>query len=324
MTTNRNSSFELLRIILIILIMMEHCNMWFIGGGSQSATEHFTKCLIESVCIGSVNTFVLISGWFSIRSGLKKIAPLVSMMLFSTVPLLIVALFLRWLPLSAITSPEGIYQYILGGNAYWFVIDYIALIIISPLLNKGFDMMTRKQCGTMLIALYLLIALYDFALRSPVLGVEGGYSLLWFAFLYLLARYMRSYDISPVYRHRYAILAASVFLQSVLFYFEFIGLRYTNPLILLEAVCLILIFKDWDFYNRSINYAATGALMAYLLHMHPLLVPYISRFLAQLYAAYGYWLYMAVSFGMSIVLFVVAVFLNKAHSSAYNRLTRCF
>lgn len=319
----RDSSFELLRIILIIMILVEHGNLWFIGSGYESEAEHWAKCIVESICIGSVNAFVLISGWFGIRSGLKKIGDLTFMLLFCTIPLLAAALFAGWLPPFSLTSFEGIYKYVLGGNAYWFVVDYIGLIIISPILNNGIGSLNKKRLAMLLLTGYALIFIYDFVFRTTVIGAEGGYSLLWFGFLYLLARYMRLYGIELLDRFCWPILIAAIAAQSLLFYHGLIGMRYTNPLILTESVCLIFIFKKWKFHSAAINYAATGCLMAYLLHMQPILLPYIQRFLLTEYAGHGYWIYMAEILGLSAGVFIIGILLNKAQTSLYKRIRRC-
>ncbi len=316
----RNSSFELLRIILILMILVEHANMWFIGSGYHSESEHLAKCIIESVCIGGVNAFVLISGWFGMRGDLKKIGDLMFMLFFCTVPLLLVALGLNWIPLSALASDDGVYNYVFGGSGYWFVVDYIGLLIISPVLNYGIERIDKRQFRRILIAGYALILLYDFVLRQPVLGSEGGYSVLWFGYLYLLARYMRRYGMDLIMRYRWPILIMVVSLQSLLFFGGFIGLRYTNPLILLEAVCLIFIFRNWHFHSKSINTVAAGVLMAYLLHMQPILVPYIRKFLLDRYAALGYWQYMLLAVALSVVVLFVAILFDKVQSTILKKI----
>lgn len=319
----RNSSFELLRIILIIMILVEHGNMWFVGSGFTSESEHLAKCIVESVCIGSVNAFVLISGWFGINSGLQKIPALAFMLLFCTVPILIVGLIAGWVPVDTLKSAGGIFEYIFGGNAYWFVIDYIGLVIIAPILNHGIKAMDRKKLGTLILSVYALILLFDFVFMAPVLGTDGGYSVIWFAFLYLLARYLRLYGSPFLEQYCIPLLITSIAVQSALFYFGLIGLRYTNPLILAEAISLILIFKKWDFRSRAINYAASGCLMAYLLHMQPVLVPFIRKFLLAEYTVHGYWLYITEVLGLSIGVFLIAVMLDKMQYALRERIVKC-
>lgn len=303
------------------MILIEHGNMWFIGSGYYYEAEHWARSIIECTCIGAVNGFVLISGWFGIRTDLRKIGDLMFMILFCTLPILIFAILYHWIPVSNIASLDGIYEYILGGNGYWFVADYIGLLIIAPILNKGIENLNRSQFSNVLIAGYSLIGIYDFVLRQSVLGVEGGYSVIWMGYLYLLARYMRLYGLSWIDRHCYALFFSAVILQSILFYFGLIGLRYTNPLILLPAMCLICIFSHREFKNRFVNLAAKGALLAYLLHMQPILVPYFRKFLFSEYKHNGYWIYMLEVIGLSIGVYLIAILLNWVQAKIYKAIT---
>ena len=324
MTKERNSSFELLRIILILLILIEHGNMWFIGGGYLSEAEHLAKCVVESVCVGSVNAFVLISGWFGIKSGMRKIWNLSFMIMFCTIPALIASFALGWLPLGVIASWQGIYEYVLGGGGYWFVVDYIGLLIVTPLLNAAVETVTRNQLRGALIAGYILILIYDFALRTSVLGIEGGYSLGWFVYLYLLARYIRVYGAGGLCRYRWTVLIGAVAIQSAMFYFGLIGLRYTNPLILAASICVVLIFSHYYFKSKVINHVATAVLMAYLLHMQPVLLPYIRRFLLTEYIEAGYWMYMVEVLVLSCAVIVIALPLNMLQSAICRKIKLCW
>ncbi len=299
------------------MILIEHGNLWFSGWGYSSSTEHWGKSIVEATCVYAVNGFVLISGWFGIRADLRKIGDLMFMVLFCTVPVLLIALICGKLPISQICSLQGIYDYVLGGNGYWFVIDYIGLLIIAPILNKGIELIERPQFRNILIAGYALIAIFDFVFRQSVLGAEGGYSVLWMCYLYLLARYMRLYGLNWIDRNRYVLFFGCIILQSVLFYFGLTSLRYTNPLILIPAICLIFIFRKWDFRNKQINLAAKGALMAYLLHMQPVLIPTFRKFLFSQYQLNGYWLYMLEIIALSIGVYLVAIVVNWIQAKLY-------
>lgn len=320
MTVQRNSSFELLRIILIVMILVEHGNMWFIGLGYHGGGEYFVRCLVQSICIGAVNAFVLISGWFGINNCLAKMGRLLFMLLFCTLPLLVPALIFCWIPFSAVSSIQGVYQYVLGGNNYWFVVDYVGLLIFAPVLNNGIKTLSKRQLAIIILLCYCLFFIYDFALKTEVLGSEGGYSLLWFIFLYLFARYMRLYDIQNTGRLCWWFLIGSIIVQTVLFYYGLIGLRYTNPLILIEAVCMILIIRRYNFTNKIVNYASSACLMAYLLHMQPILIPYIRHYLFCEYAVHGYWLYLPQIILLSIAVLIVAIPIQRLSMWCYSLL----
>lgn len=321
--SERNSSFELLRIILIFMILVEHGNMWFLVGKCETEIQRFAQCLIESICIGSVNAFVLISGWFGINNGIKKIGNLIFMVLFCTVPLLIVTFSLNWVSAYQVLSLDGIYQYVFGGNSYWFVIDYIFLLVIAPILNNGIERIKKHKFRNILIFGYAIIFIYDFVFRTSVLGSEGGYSVLWFAYLYLSARYMRLYGLKWLDKLCVPFLITCIIVQTVLFYYGLIGMRYTNPLILVESICLIYLFKRYSFQSGIINTIAGSVLLAYLIHMQPLFSEDIRIFMSNQFAVHGYWVYMLEVVALSLGCIVIAVFLNQIQKYLYLKLREC-
>lgn len=86
---------------------------------------------------------------------------------------------------------------------------------------------------------------------------------------------------------------------------------------------MIYIFKKWAFHSRVINFAASGCLMAYLLHLQPVLIPYIKRFLVSEYLNFGYWLYITEVVAFSAGVFFVAVILDKVQVSLRERIVKC-
>lgn len=317
MKIERNSSFELLRIILIFLILIEHGNLWFIGACHQNEMTRLAQCIIESICIGSVNAFVLISGWFGIQKGVKKIGNIIFILFFTTLPILITALSLGYISINSLKSLENIYKYVLGGNGYWFIVAYIGLAVISPILNSAVDIVPKNLLRNILIISYVLILIYDFVFHTSIMGIEGGYTVGWFGFLYLLAAYMRRYSIPILKQKPITAIICCIVLQSFLFFEGYIGLRYINPLILVEAICIIYIFRRYTFYNKIINFVAGGCLLSYLLHMQPVFIPFIRRFLFNEYISRGYWVYMAEVVFLSMVTIFVSALLNPILLSIY-------
>lgn len=68
----RKSNIELLRIISMILIVLNHSNYLIFGSVigeeiEQDSFRSFGRMLFEQLCIIGVNVFVLISGYFGIR-----------------------------------------------------------------------------------------------------------------------------------------------------------------------------------------------------------------------------------------------------------------
>lgn len=175
----RLSNIELLRCFLMFLIVVQH----FIAHNILSkdnpvgiGEDNFVIAnLMLSFCVCAVNCFVLISGYFGITFSIKKLV------LF-LLPILCyeVIISLLWYPYRNHISVTPF--------NYWFVRPYVALMIISPLLNLGIEMVGKKK---LLILISLLILIFILPITS--LSGNAGKNILIFVILYMTGRYIRLY-----------------------------------------------------------------------------------------------------------------------------------
>ena len=133
----RESKFELMRIISMLYIVIGHTLSW---GGITSKTNGITTLLIYfiyAMIVVHVNSFVLLTGYYQYKSKFKisKITNLLLLMITYRIVLYIISIILDWQPF------EGIYSFIfnmipISNFSYWFLNIYIILYLISPFLNK--------------------------------------------------------------------------------------------------------------------------------------------------------------------------------------------
>ena len=67
----RESNIELLRILLGFAVIILHFNYYPGGGGAVELTAGFTQTILmflETLCICAVNVFLLISGYFGVKT----------------------------------------------------------------------------------------------------------------------------------------------------------------------------------------------------------------------------------------------------------------
>ena len=139
----RLSGVELLRIIAMAMVVLVHTDYWALGEPSLDfCRTEFLKAsgqyLVESFAIVCVNCFVFISGWFSIRQSVKGFANLLFQILFYS--------FLLYFSFCAAgIIPFDIKGFIAHSNFfdYWFLACYIALYLLSPILNTFIDNATK-------------------------------------------------------------------------------------------------------------------------------------------------------------------------------------
>lgn len=274
--TDRNSSFELLRVILMILIVYHHAITHGLGLDSFAPwsnnsliikdEEMNLYLLMNNLAVYAVNTFVIISGYFSIRSSWKKARNLLLMVLFYTLLFTTLPSILRQDYTNALFS-----LLIVSHTPYWFITDYLILMLFAPLLNKTYDEFDEKtmKCFTFVI---IFIALYLGWLWGNNIDTSG-YNFFHFIVLYGIGRAISKQWINISFRLALIVFCGSIALNTILgSYLYYTGyydaiwrtFYYSNPLIVLSATMLIMIVKEARFYSRTVNYLAASSLGIYL------------------------------------------------------------
>lgn len=274
--TIRKSNIELLRVVLMLMILFLHAN--YLSFGTPSiANDGYIGCglrtLSESLCNVAVDVYVLISGFFGIKFKKRGLLSLLYQVgFFSTLVLFINILLGNH---SVIMMAE---QFITG-SAYWFVVSYVGLYILSPVLNAFIETVSKKTFKEILLIYLAFVFIYGFLMGKG--SFAGGYSLLSFVALYMIARYVR------LYPNRYTMFKKCTDL-SVYFFFSLLIaitlyvvamfkpeailsvqgrlLAYHNPLTIVAAVYLFLFFSKLKLTSKTINFIAASSFSVYLLH----------------------------------------------------------
>jgi len=190
----RQSNFELLRIFSMLLVLVFHADFWSLGWPKQSdfhtAPENtFVKIMFESLAVVCVNVFILISGWFGIRPSMKGLCNYLFQCLYFLVGIYFIALLTGHTELSI----TGILGCIALTEKNWFILAYLCLYILSPILNEFVKHSSRKTFRNVLIGYFTFQTIYG--ITNAAEFINYGYSTMSFMGLYLLARYLNLYGI---------------------------------------------------------------------------------------------------------------------------------
>ena len=301
MIKERQSNFELLRIISMFMILLLHANFSAFGWPEGDSTTALLRILAESIAIIAPNLFVLITGFFGVTLKLSKIVNLLFQIVFTvfSVTLLLILFniyqFNSWKELA-----HGFYFW-----NYWFLNAYIVLLLLSPLSNLAIEYLNQSSLKYLLILLFIVFCIIDgdFFISPMGIGVNSGYSVIWFLYLYLLGRYIAKYPIRISF-----LKLLFLYLFSLLGAFILIWKRhdygYNSPFILIESVVVFLMFQFVDFSSKTVNFIASSSLMVFLLHGHPVLFRYYKGTLELLNEKYGNGL----EFVLFVLLFCVGVY----------------
>ena len=332
MTKQRESNFELLRIIAMFMVLALHANFFAIGGPDiddfhSSSLSASTRLLLEMMSIVSVNVFVMISGWFGIKPSLKGFANFLFQCLFFLVGIYAVGLLSGYVSLSA----KGVASCLTLSSGYnWFIRAYLGLYVLSPILNTFLQHCSKRQLE------YVLISFYTFQTIYGVIGcvnfISNGYSTFSFIGLYLLSRYLRLYGMA-INKSGVAIYAGSVLCNCLLYYaltyfhitrIDAIG--YANPLVVMGAMGLIMWTAQLRIQSsRLINFIAASSFAVYLLHTNPnICYAFFRPLMISLYEHFDGLVCLSVEFVVLLLIFALAVLLDQPRKWLWNCLWKKF
>lgn len=264
----RNSSFELLRIFCIIGIVIMHTN----GNIMSTCTGiNMLWCHVENgIFQAGVSIFVLISGYFGISRSVSRVVKLERDILFYSV----LGGVLSYAFLQG-TSMELLKSFLpISTNKYWFLTCYMILMLFSPYINELVEKMEKKDFEKLLLLFFAVFSVLPTFVYFDVLQ-QGGKSVVNMLFLYLLGRYINKYG-AERYATKYLILGlvASFVISvgiNVLSSYITGGVgahipmsRDCSAFIIIEAVCIFLLFRNYNFYSRVINGVAKHVVAVYM------------------------------------------------------------
>lgn len=278
----RQSNFELLRLVCMVMVMIAHANFGVSGETTQADILRepilsFWHIGVNQFVIASLNVFLMISGWFGINISKKGVCSL----LFQVVFLSLLCAFLCLLAGWGVTA-GGVFWPVFFGSGYWFVASYMILYVLSPVLNTFVEHSDRKTLRSVLILFFAAEMVFGWIYDSAYF--IRGFSPCSFLGLYLLTRYIRLY---PTRLEKWsagscllAYVACSA-LSTVIFFFGlkyfnvgFHLIQYNSPLMIPASLFLFLTFAKIKISSPIVNWMATSAFAIYLIHENPLVRPH--------------------------------------------------
>lgn len=284
--TDRQSNFELLRILAMLLIVISH----YAGHGGFPIEQEFTfnKLMLQVVKTGkiSVDVFVIISGYFLITQNfkLKKLLKLMGEMWFYSVAILIFALAVG---LDSVTYKNIIKSLLPFGMMNWFAYAYFVLYLIFPFLNIFYKRLDQKT--------YLKLLLLGFCLWFLIptfTKVTMQFSnMVLFCYLYGIGAYFRLFcekkdfpNIKKFIGFTFIGFLSCTLIVNILsihyLYFAqrwlYFGAAAWGVFPFLLSVGVFLYFKSLRItYSKVISVIASTTFAVYLIHDNYLLRSYL-------------------------------------------------
>ena len=271
--SGRNSSVELLRILSMVMVLTVH----FVGAAFGLPTveelshhptaEMLAKNAVEAFAIVGVNCFVLISGYYGIRASWRGISGYVFWCLFASMTIFAIRC------VDAGIWADGFFDSlrVFSATDLWFVPAYLALYLLSPMLNRGLVSLDSRNLLFFVAALLFLNVCLGWFCGGKI--NPSGYNVMQMLLLYVVGYVLRRFQstVGRVSSAGYFVLyfVMTVFVFSSTF-FTSKAFFYNSPFVLLSSVCLFLCFvRLRPFCSDFVNRVAASAFMVYLLHKPP-------------------------------------------------------
>lgn len=288
-TPVRESGYELLRIISMIMIVAFHTFRYI----DTSHFSHWQMLAYHGVRwygLFGVNCFLMISAWFMIGKPIKtrKLLGLVLQTAFYCILLFLCHIIyniicgtfhpvadIADIELTSLLSP-------LWSDRYWFITAYIFLYLMIPRFNRLLQSLSADSCRRMILITSLIVFLY-LTLPQTLENTTVIGDFLWVSYVYLLTGYLKLYgDGNLLQRYASILLPVTyiifVFTKQLLTYTihndylktllnHTIGnsMRYSF-LMLLLAIELFYLFQRLHFKSRLVNTIASCMFGVYLFH----------------------------------------------------------
>lgn len=324
----RQSNFELLRIIAMLLVLIVHADFKAIGGPNyqdflNDSSNALIRIFFESASIVCVNVFIMISGWFGIRPSLKGLFNFIFQCVYFYLGIYIFSLYLGY---SDFSLKSICTAFCLTGDTGWFIKAYIFLYIIAPILNAFIEKSSKKNILIFLYLFYFFQTIYTLTIATDYLAY--GYNPLSFMGLYILASYLKKYGIN-LRKYGLTIYIVSIFLLCFLFILvskfkiQYNVYQYSNPIVVSGSMGLILWGSNLMMKtNKFINYISASAFSVYLFHLCPTAPNFYLKICKQIYYNFnGLSCLLHLTF-IIILTFIIAIILDQPRKILWHQFTK--
>lgn len=341
----RQSNYELLRILAMLMILAAHANFYSIGIPTHAEaisepTATFMRFLAEAAACVWFNDYLMISGYFGIRTRWHSVARFVFMVVFWRLFVVAVLEATNLCGLTDIWLPSGraALMLLIPGYQDWFVASFVLLMLIAPMVNAYIGRASARRLWTFVGLYWGFQWTAGWALDVYSQWFAEGYSVFSFLGYYLLGAAMRksSAGVDTAIRRQFTIYASIVVIMGMLYFLSdrFITDASTadgiitrlgainSPFYVITAVALFVAFGRMHFANEWVNRVAASSFAVYLLHMHPLLRGMYCETCRTLYSSYSGPAYLLRLAAFIIGVFAAAVVIDRLRICIWRRMTK--
>ncbi len=314
MEKQRQSNIELLRLLCMFVLPFLHFCVFCLPQSENYALQtgfwaQLPKVLCSFMTL-QVNIFILISGWFGIRTNIEKIVKFYLLCAFYGVLTLGISFLLpdTFLSLKNLVVSFLPFSFLPG---WWFVKAYLFLMLLAPIFNKAIEYMSKREFLWALCALTLINVYYGFFCRQTI--NPDGCNFMQVMYMYFIGRYLAlhvTFTESKLRKWTAIAIPLSICLYAMVWIlndeiFQFVNsltfFNNNNPWSIFNSIIIFLFFTTIPFQSKTINWLAKGVFAVYLIHTAVWISPYWNNWFTTIYDGYK----PALSWGIISTIFIV-------------------
>ena len=291
----RNSSYELMRIVSMFLIVLYHIILH--GKVLENCQNEGLKIIfefIEFVTLVHVNSFILVTGYYQVESNFKqsKIWSLLNANWFYRVLIVILLLTFNIVSIDKVSLIKETFP--INLNEYWFFKNYLLLYCLTPFIKKGIEKLNKSTYQKMIIVSFIIFSIVPSVTGGSYFD-NSGFTLYQFVFLYMVGAYLKKYPLSKsyifkvmsknmyklilifilftcvfsnyiLYKYSMSISSVNTVLGEISSYVSRASTLYNNPFVIIQSICFFEYFGTLTIKNRYINKLASLVFGIYLIH----------------------------------------------------------
>ena len=310
MKKERESNFELMRIVSMVFIILWHV----IGHGkilenSQNPAIDTIFGFLKHVIIVHVNSFVLILGFFQCRSKVKpsKVVSLIFQTIFYSIVIFFALYKLGFIDNINFTLIMNV-LIPFSSVDYWFISSYLLVYILSDYINMFLMSLSKKHLKKLIIICFGMFCIIPFITGMRFIN-NNGYNFYHFIFVYIVGVYLYRYPLkesflfSKISIKSYRLILLFIFFLCAsynYFLYDFavnhfynngqvfnyissvillsLG-SYASPIVIVQSISYFEFFRTLCIKSKIINYISSCVFGIYLFHENTYLKPILYKLL---------------------------------------------
>ncbi len=327
----RNYGIDALKSLAMFMVVILHLlgHGGLLGAAADNSFNGQVLWLIEIGAYGAVNIFAITTGYLMVNHKFRA-DRIINMWL----QVIFYALIINLIFAIVLPGSVGTKQWIKSlcpvfSNLWWYFSCYIVLSLFIPFINIMLNAIKKRQTIVLIAIIFIVFSTIPTLIPVDSTGINGGYSVMWLACMYIIGAVIKKYDFGDKYKKRwclltYAVLVFAVWISRIVIAFITkmvfgreilvnVFVNYLSPFVVISSISLLLFFKKIQFSQvlcKILKFISPLSFAVYIIHEHPMIREHLISDKFARFASANILVILGVVFGAAIAIFTVCILIE--------------